>query len=135
MNFVLDTNVVSEVRKPRPDANVTRWLETQDPAHLFVTTITLAEMWQGFHKLPQTHPDYSTIRKFVTELRDHYRVLNFDAHAAAMWGQLTSQRPDPLPLRDSMIAAIVLARGYRVAPRDTAPFERAGCKVLNPWTG
>lgn len=100
---------------------------------MFITTVTLAEVWQGFHSLPLNHADYAKIKSFVQELPRHYRVLNFDARAAALWGKLTTQVAGPLPLRDSLIAAIALSRGYRVATRDVSPFERAGCKVINPW--
>lgn len=133
MNFVLDTNVVSELRKPRPDSSVASRLAAQEVAHTFITRITLAEVWQGFHALHLTHPDYSKIRKFVTDLPQQYRILNFDSRAAAIWGKITAKTQDPLPLRDSLIAAIALSRGYRVATRATGPFQRAGCKLINPW--
>ncbi|HWN97558.1 MAG TPA: hypothetical protein VNT99_21195 [Methylomirabilota bacterium] len=64
MNFVLDTNAVSETRKPRPNAGLLDWHSAQDPAHLFLTTITLAEVWQGFHALDSKHPDYERIKNF-----------------------------------------------------------------------
>ena len=133
MNFVLDTNAVSESRKPRPNSGLMDWHAAHDPAHLFITTITLAEVWQGFHALEPEHPDYERIKRFATDLPRRYRVLNFDARSAAIWGEITGRIKSPLPLRDSLIAAIARARGYRVVTRDTAPFERAGCKVVNPW--
>lgn len=133
MNFVLDTNAVSETRKPRPNAGLLDWHTAQDPAHLFLTTITLAEVWQGFHALDPKHPDYERIKIFATALPGQYRILNFDARAAAIWGEITGRTKSPLPLRDSLIAAIARSRGYRVVTRDTGPFVRAGCKVVNPW--
>ena len=133
MNFVLDTNTVSETEKPRPNPGLVAWHDAQDTAHLFITTITLAEVWHGFHNLPPNHPDYDRIKIFATDLPRKYRVLNFDARAAAIWGELTAQASGPLPLRDSLIAAIVRSRGYRIVTRDAMPFERMGCKVLNPW--
>lgn len=134
MNCVLDTNAVSETRKPGPNPGLLGWLYAQDPAHLFVTTITLAEVWQGFHRLPPGHADYESIRRFATELPREYRVLNFDARAAAIWGEITAHASGPLPLRDSLIGAIVRSRGHRIVTRDAAPFQRMGCKVLSPWT-
>ena len=133
MNFVLDTNSVSELRKPRPSPKVLAWYEAQDPAHLFITTITLAEVWQGFYALPARHPDYESIKTFVSDLPRKFRLLNFDARSARVWGRITLQAGGPLPLRDSLIAAIALSRGYRVVTRDRGPFERAACKVVNPW--
>jgi toxin FitB len=133
VNFVLDTNAVSETEKPRPNSSFMAWHDAQDPAHLFITTVTLAEVWHGFHCLEPKHPDYERIKRFATDLPRKYRVLNFDIRAAAIWGELTAQADGPLPLRDSLIAAIVRSRGQRIVTRDTAPFERMGCKVVDPW--
>ena len=133
MNFVLDTNVVSETRKPRPNPGLLEWLYAQDAAHLFITTITLAEVWHGFHCLEPSHPDYNGIKRFATDLPRKYRVLNFDTRAAAIWGELTACANGPLPLRDSFIGAIVRSRGHRIVTRDTAPFARMGCKLVDPW--
>lgn len=133
MNFVLDTNAVSETRKPRPEPKLLNWLVAQDAAHLFVTTITLAEVWQGFQSLSPKHRDYESIKSFANDLSRKYRVLNFDSRAAAIWGELTARIADPLPMRDSFIGVIALSRGYRVVTRDAGVFERMGCKVVNPW--
>ena len=132
MNFVLDTNAVSETEKPRPNAGYIAWRDAQDRANLFVTTITLAEVWQGFHKLEPSHPDYHRIKAIAMDLSRTYRVLNFDFRAAAIWGEFTA-KASALPLRDSFIGAIARSRRYHVVTRDVAPFERMGCKVLNPW--
>jgi predicted nucleic acid-binding protein len=133
VNFVLDTNAISETVKPRPNPGFIAWHDDQDPAHLFITTVTLAEVWNGFHNLLPTHPDYERIKIFASGLSRKYRVLNFDARAAAAWGELTAHATGPLPFRDSFIAAIVRSRGYRIVTRDVVPFERLGCKVVNPW--
>ncbi len=132
MNFVLDTNAVSETGKPRPNAGYVAWRDAQDRANLFVTTITLAEVWQGFHKLEPNHSDYNRIKAIAMDLPRTYRVLNFDLRAAAIWGEFTA-KASAFPLRDSFIGAIARSRGYHVVTRDVAPFERMGCKVLNPW--
>lgn len=133
MNFVLDTNAVSEARKTRPDLEFMAWLVAQEPAHLFITTITLGEAWLGFHRLPPNHSDYQNIKGFVTNLPIIYRVLKYDLRAAEVWGELTAKSAGPLPLRDSFIAAITRSRGYRIVTRDVEPFERMGCKVVCPW--
>jgi hypothetical protein len=133
VNFVLDTNAVSELRKPRPNSSFFAWADAQDPAHFFITTISLGEVWHGFHRLPPEHADYESIKRFATNLTRIYNVLNFDTRAAAIWGELTANASGLLPLRDSFIGAIARSRGYRVVTRDVGPFERMGCKVLNPW--
>jgi len=133
VNFVLDTNGISETTKPRPNLGFIQWHDHQDPAHLFVTTITIAEVWNGFHRLNHSHPDYARIKKFATDLPRNYRVLNFDTRAAAIWGEMTTQANGPLPLRDSLIAAIVRSRGYKIVTRDAEVFQRMACKVVTPW--
>ncbi len=133
MNFVLDTNAVSESRKPRPNPGLLEWQAAQDAAHLFITTITLGEVWQGFHSLPSGHADYASIKAFANDLPHRYRLLSFDLRAAANWGRVTAAVRQPLPLRDAFIAAIALSRGFTMVTRDVSPFERMGCKVLNPW--
>ena len=108
---MLDTNAVSETEKPRPNPGLMAWHNSQDPARLFITTITLAEVWHGFHLLEYNHPDYDRIKIFATDLPQKYRVLSFDARAAAIWGELMAHAGAPLPLRDSLIAAIVRSHG------------------------
>lgn len=130
---MLDTNAVSETEKPRPNPGFIEWHDAQDPAHLFVTSVTLAEVWNGFHSLPPKHPDYERVKVFASELPRKYRILNFDARAAAIWGEIAADATGPLPLRDSFIAAIVRSRGYRIVTRDGSPFKRMGCRVINPW--
>ncbi len=132
MNFVLDTNAVSEAEKPRPNPGFVAWRHAQDPAHLFITTISVGEVWNGFHCLKPNHRDYNRIKIIAMELPRKYRVLNFDLRAAAIWGEMTAKN-GPLPLRDSFIGAIARSRGFQIVTRDVAPFERMGCKVLNPW--
>jgi hypothetical protein len=133
VNFVLDTNAVSETEKPRANPGFVAWRYAQDPARLFITTISVGEIWNGFHCLERNHPDYNRIKIIATELPRRYRVLNFDLRAAVIWGELTAGASGRLPLRDSFIGAIARSRGYQVVTRDVGPFERMGCKVLNPW--
>ena len=134
MKFVLDTNAVSEMAKPKPNRGLVEWHLAQNAADLFVTTITLAEVWEGFYSLNVSHREYDRIKRFASGLEQQYRVLNFDRRAAAAWGEIVSKANGPLPLRDSFIAAIVRSRSHRIVTRDTGPFQRMGCKVENPWT-
>jgi predicted nucleic acid-binding protein len=85
VNFVLDTNAVSETRNTGPNSEFMAWLEAPEPAHLFITTITLGEAWLSLHRLPPNHSDYESIKRFITNLPRTYRVLNFDLRAAAIW--------------------------------------------------
>lgn len=129
---MLDTNAVSEMRKPQPNAGLVTWRDTQERGQLFITTISLGEVWNGFYRLSPNHSDYQSIKQFIDDLPRAYRVLNFDSRAADVWGKLTATI-HPLPLRDSFIGAIAKSRGYHVVTRDVAPFARMGCKVIMPW--
>jgi len=133
VNFVLDTNAASETIKPRPNTGFMEWHDSQDRTYLFITTVSLAEVWHGFHRLAPDRRDYEHVKRFASELPSMYRVLNLDARAAAVWGELMAHTRSPLPLRDSFIAAIVLSRGYRIVTRDAAVFDRMGCKTVSPW--
>jgi len=129
VNFVLDTNAVSETEKPRPNRGFMTWLYAQDPARLFITTISVAEVWNGFHRLAPNHQDFHRVRLIATNLPRKYRVLNFDLRAAATWGELTANASGPAPLRDSFIAAIT--RSERCAS-DVTFFPPHRGHVL-PW--
>jgi toxin FitB len=87
VKFVLDTNAVSELVKLRSNDAFLEWHDSQNPADLFVTTATLGEVWQGLHRLAPNHRDFERIKKFASELANNYRLLNFDARAAVIWGK------------------------------------------------
>ena len=133
MNFVLDTNAVSETEKPRPNPGFITWFDAQDPARLFITTISVGEVWNGFHRLEPNHRDYQRVKIIATNQPRKYRVLNFDLRAAAIWGELTGTASAPLPLRDSFIGAIARSRGCQVVTRicklDKSGWRGAGDKV------
>lgn len=80
---------------------------------MFVTTITMGEVWQGFHRLHPSHPDYARIKTFANDLARRYRVLNLDARAAAMWGRMTAEAAQPLPCA---IRSLPPSPGHGVSP-------------------
>ncbi len=115
---MLDTNAVSETRKPEPNPGLMAWRNAQERARLFIKTITLGEAWLGLHRLPPNHSDYEDIKRFVANLPIAYRVLKFDLRAAAIRGELTAKANGPLPMRDSFITSNrPLARLPRRYPR------------------
>ncbi len=134
MKYLFDTNALCEPTRKRPDEEFLRWFSELDGEPPYTTTISLAEVWQGWFRLPAKHPRRRELRFWAERLPDAFRLLKFDAAAAQAWGELTASG-DPLPVRDSIIAAIALSRSLTVVTQDTGPFERAGCKVLSPWSG
>jgi predicted nucleic acid-binding protein len=135
--IILDTNVVSETMKPLPDVVVLAWLNAQVAETLYLTSVTLAELYLGVAALPSGKRK-ERLAAVVEGQADLYagRILSFDAHAAQHYAQLAMtarRRGRGFPTPDGYIAAMAAAHGFALATRDTAPFEAAGLKVINPW--
>ena len=135
--IILDTNIVSETMKPEPDAKVLAWLDRQVAETLYLTSVTLAELLFGVAVLPDGKRK-DRLATVINDLAGLYaeRVLPFDADAArhyALPAVTARQKGYGFPTPDGYIAAIAASRDYLVASRDTAAFESAGLKVINPW--
>ncbi len=136
--IVLDTNVVSEILRPRRDLAVIAWLDRQAVATLYIASVSMAELLAGAAYLPDGRRkaelraaiDHVLKRLFST------RVLPFDADAAHFYANMASlarRAGVAISVPDGQIAAIAAAHGFSVATRDTAPFIAAGVPVVNPW--
>lgn len=135
--IVLDTNVVSEAMKPKPDAGVRAWLNDQVAETLFLSSVTLAELLYGVRALPDGKRKDLLARALdgLLELFQD-RVLPFDIDAARHYAELAvaaRNKGRGFPTPDGYIAAIAASRGFAVASRDTSPYEAAGVTVINPW--
>ena len=135
--IVLDTNVVSEAMKPEPHPAVRAWLNAQAAQTLYLSSVTLAELLFGIAALP-TGKRQDLLAKALDGVLALFqdRVLSFDTDAARRYAELAvmaraSGRGFPTP--DGYIAAIAASRGFIVASRDTAPFQAAGVRIINPW--
>lgn len=135
--IVLDTNVVSEAMKPGPHPNVRAWLNVQPYETLYLSSVTLAEMLFGIGTLPDGKRKEMLNKALhgLIELFDG-RILSFDVAASRQYADLAvtaraAGRGFPVP--DGYIAAIAVSQGFKVASRDTAPFEAAKVDVINPW--
>ncbi|WP_299682533.1 type II toxin-antitoxin system VapC family toxin [uncultured Roseobacter sp.] len=139
--IILDTMVLSEPMKPKPDPSVISWLDEQAPGDLYVTIINKAEMNYGLHNLPDgARKDAlrgAVIGLFVDDFAG--RVLSFGSDAAEQFGiHIARVRrkhgKDYVKDLDGMIAAIALSEvDCKVATRDVRPFEAMGVEVINPW--
>ena len=138
--IILDTNVVSEAMKPKPDPAVRAWLNEQSAETLYLSSVTLAELLFGIAALPN-----GKRKDLLAEALDclmhlfRERVLPFDTDAARKYADLavtarTAGRGFPVPDGYiAAIAAIAASQGYQVASRDITPFEAANVDVINPW--
>jgi hypothetical protein len=137
--YLLDTNVVSELRKVRSgkaDANVARWAEQADAAELFISVIVLQELEIGV--LLAERRDSAQGRILRVWLECHVlsafsgRILPVDTAVARVSARL--HVPDPRPVRDALIAATAMVHDMTVVTRNTQDFTPTGVPVLNPWT-
>jgi toxin FitB len=136
--FLLDTNVVSELRKARSgkaDKNVMRWAEAVPVGSLFLSVISVQELEIGTRLVERRDPVQGKILR--SWLEDHVlplfgeRILPVDTAVAQRSGAL--HVPDPRPLRDTFIAATALVHGLKVITRNAVDFEPTGVEVINPW--
>lgn len=137
--ILIDTNVVSEPLRPRPDPAVIAWIDAQPLETLFLSVITVAELRSGIASLPEGKRRDTLRERIETQVLPVFtgRVLPFELAATQPYAELMRRSRSngaPLSLPDAYIAAIALAHGMAVATRDTAPFLGAGVKVINPWS-
>lgn len=136
--YLLDTNVVSELRKVRTgkaDIHVAQWADSVDAADLYLSAITIQELELGVLLAERRDPSQGAI--FRAWLNSHVlpaftgRILAVDTAVAQRSARL--HVPDPRPVCDGLIAATALVHGMTVVTRNVADFEPMGVPVLNPW--
>ncbi|MFY7904855.1 MAG: type II toxin-antitoxin system VapC family toxin [Burkholderiaceae bacterium] len=131
--YLLDTNVVSELRKPRPHGGVVAWLETLDDAQLYVSAVTLGEIQAGIELTREQDPAKAQqIEDWLALVAGAYNVLPMDAAAFTAWAKLMHRKSDTL-YEDAMIAATAKVLGLTVATRNVADFQALGFEVFNPF--
>ena len=134
MKYLLDTNVHSEVRRPRGDANVKRWISSMPAGDLFISVLTLGEVRRGIGLLGRRDRVQAEIYEawLTTVLRDYEdRILPVDAEAAEEWGRMNV--PDPISIVDGLMAATARVRNMTFVTRNTSDVARTGVRLLNPF--
>jgi predicted nucleic acid-binding protein len=131
--YLLDTNVVSELRKPRPHGGVVAWLESLEDAQLHVSAVTLGEIQAGIELTREQDPNKAQdIEGWLELVAGAYSVLPMDAATFRAWVRMMHRRSDTL-YEDAMIAATAQVHGLTVATRNVADFQALGFKVFNPF--
>ncbi len=139
MNFLLDTNVVSEWTKPRPDAGVVAWLAEADEDRIFISVVTIAELRHGIERLAPG-ARRNRLDAWLTKqvpLRFEERLLAVDAETANVWGRVMAQGQAagrPAGTMDAFIAATVLRHDMTLVTRNVSDFEALGVRLVNPWS-
>jgi toxin FitB len=140
LNYLLDTNVVSEWAKPRPDANVVQWLADMDEDRVRLSVITFAEIRQGVDEMaPGRRRD--ALKLWLEDdlsLRFEGRIIGVDLRVAESWGALMARSNKMgvnLNVMDAFIAATAEVHALTLATRNTKHFEKLDIALANPWLG
>ena len=136
--FLLDSNVISELVKPRPEPRVTSWIDATEESLLYLSVLTLGEIRRGIAALPKARRRASLEAWLETDLRTrfHRRILSIDDDVADRWGLLTAQgqmKGVVLPVIDGLLAATALHHNLTFVTRDIGNIAVVGVAVFNPW--
>ena len=136
--FLLDTNIPSELTKPLPEPRVTAWVDAQDNASLYLSAVSVGEIRRGFTVLPPSKRRAQLEHWFEQYLLPLFtgRILPVTQSIGNRWGVLGGEcqlRGTPLKMADGMIAATALEHGLTLVTRNVKDFAGLGVVLLNPW--
>jgi predicted nucleic acid-binding protein len=134
VKYLLDTNVISEARKPRGYERVKRWISSVPVEDLYLSVLTLGEVRRGIGLLEGRDPAQAEVYEawLATVLRDYTdRIIPVDAEAAEEWGNMNV--PGPVPVVDSLMAATAKVRNMTFVTRNTSDVARTGARLLDPF--
>jgi predicted nucleic acid-binding protein len=131
--YLLDTNVISELRRPKPHGAVLAWLQSVAATDLRISSVSIGEIQAGVENLrPSDERKASEIEAWLDQVAASYNVLPMDSIAFRRWARLMHRRSDAL-LEDAMIAATALVHDLTVVTRNVRDFSVFGVRTLNPF--
>ena len=136
MSYLVDTNVLSELRRKKPQPEVVAWFTQRPRQTLYLSVLTLGEIRKGIERLEAARQQ-PLLDWLEVELPNYFlgRLLAVDAHTADRWGRLLASAGRPLPAVDSLLAATALQNDLTLVTRNTADFAGTGVRLINPWNG
>jgi hypothetical protein len=131
--YLLDTNVISEIRKPKPHGGVVRWVRSLRDDQIFISVVTLGELQRGIEKTRrQDAAKAREIEQWVDQLEESVNVLPMDGRCFREWARLMERKSGHL-LEDAIIAATARVRGLQVATRNEKDFVLFDVTTFNPF--
>jgi predicted nucleic acid-binding protein len=135
VSYLLDTNVLSELRRKTPDAAVLEWFIRRPASTLYLSVLTFGELRKGIEGVTDAKRRMALTDWLETDLPAFFagRILPVDAQVADRWGRLLTAAGRPLPAIDSLLAASAAQHGLSMVTRNSRDFADLGLDVINPW--
>ena len=135
MSYLIDTNVLSELKRSQPDVNVARWFSERPARSLYLSVLSLGEIRKGVDRLADSKRRALLSDWLETELPAFFagRILPVDLAVADSWGRLLASANRPMPAIDSLLAATALQHHLTLVTRNTKDFADWGLPLINPW--
>lgn len=138
MNYLLDTCIISEGARPRPDRRVTAWQASVPQERMFLSVLTLGEIQKGIVRAADAVKASRLKQWLDVDVRVRFagRILALDEETLLAWGEISGRaeaRGEPLPVIDSLLAATALVHHLALVTRDTVDLSEVGIDVLDPW--
>lgn len=131
--YLLDTNVVSELRRPKPNERVRQWLQQASPSELFISAVTVSGIQSGIEiTREQDQEKAAAIEVWLDQVMETSQIIGLDAHTFRIWARLMHRQSNTV-IEDALIAASAIANQFTVVTRNIGDFERFGLKVVNPF--
>ena len=139
MNYLLDTCIISEYVKKKPNQQVIKWLDGQDEASLFISILTIAELKKGIIKIKNSQPErYQKLTKWLPKVEQRFagRILPLNNNLLDTWATICGEsegKGKKLPIMDSLIAATAYEYNLIIVTRNVSDFNFSLLKVFSPW--
>ncbi len=138
MNYLLDTCLISELAKSKPNEKVVDWVLSENETSFYISVLTFGELHKGVEKLPESKKKEELRIWIEDELKNRFqsRIISIDMRVSILWGKIqcfAEKNGKPMPAIDSLIAATGIAYDLTVVTRNVADMEQSGVKLHNPW--
>lgn len=135
MSYLVDTNVLSELRRKAADARVVAWMQARPRQSLYLSVLSLGEIRKGIENVADAAFRQTLTDWLEVTLPNYFvgRLLSVDEQVADRWGRVQAAAGRTLPVIDGLLAATALQHDLTLATRNTGDFEGLGLRVVNPW--